>query len=266
MKKIILIIIIFLTVTLYAQVPEKMSYQAIIRDAGDVIVSNQNIGMQVSILQGSTNGTAVYVETHTPTSNINGLINLDIGVGAIVTGSFNSIDWANGPYFIKTETDITGGTNYTITGTSQLQSVPYALFARSSGSTNSVNLSKCNCNSYVIPYIPYGANFGQIISVSNTPSNWNGNTGVGTATDVFAEAIDNDGNSYDLGLLVNVASGTVANIQSLLSQKLTDEGFDGSGNLAIRFTMSNPENVYMSASYRALSANDRVFLEINCVR
>jgi hypothetical protein len=85
--------------------------------------------MQVSILQGSVSGTAVYVETQTPTTNTNGLAGLEIGGGTVVSGNFANINWANGPYFIKTETDPNGGTNYTITGTSQLLSVPYALFS-----------------------------------------------------------------------------------------------------------------------------------------
>jgi uncharacterized protein (TIGR02145 family) len=86
--------------------------------------------MQISILQGSASGTAVYVETQSPTTNANGLVSLEIGVGTVVSGDFTTIDWANGTYFIKTETDPAGGTNYTIAGVSQLLSVPYALHAK----------------------------------------------------------------------------------------------------------------------------------------
>jgi hypothetical protein len=119
-----------------AQAPEKMSYQAVIRNSSDALVSNQSIGMRISLLQGSTSGTAVYVETQNPTSNTNGLVSIEIGGGTSFSGSFSAIDWANGPFFIKTETDPTGGTNYTITGTSQLLSVPYALHAKTAGSVN----------------------------------------------------------------------------------------------------------------------------------
>ncbi|WP_271784826.1 hypothetical protein [Aquimarina algiphila] len=107
-----------------------MSYQAIIRDASDNLVTSQPIGMQISILQGSASGTAVFVETQTPTTNYNGLVSIEIGAGTIVNGDFTTIDWANGPYFIKTETDPAGGISYSITGTSQLLSVPYALYAK----------------------------------------------------------------------------------------------------------------------------------------
>lgn len=121
---------ILLTASVFAQSPEKMSYQAVIRNSSDVLVTNQQLGMQISILQGSASGTAVYVETQTPTTNANGLVSIEIGTGTVVSGDFTTIDWANGSYFIKTETDLNGGANYTITGTSQLLSVPYALHAK----------------------------------------------------------------------------------------------------------------------------------------
>lgn len=126
---------IVLTVTTTTQVPEKMSYQAVVRNTTNNLVTNQPVGMQISILQGSATGTAVYVETQTPTSNANGLVSLEIGGGTVVSGNMATINWANGPYFIKTETDPTGGSSYTITGTSQLLSAPYALYAKTSGSS-----------------------------------------------------------------------------------------------------------------------------------
>ena len=125
---------VILTSSAFAQSPEKMSYQAVVRDAGNALVTDQAVGMQISILQGSASGTAVYVETQTPNTNINGLVSIEIGSGTFVNGAFNTIDWSSGLYFIKTETDPTGGINYTITGTSQLMSVPYALHANTADS------------------------------------------------------------------------------------------------------------------------------------
>jgi len=132
MKKIFTIFAaVLLTASLWAQSPEEMSYQAVIRDASDNFVTSQTVGMQISILQGSISGTAVYVETQTPTTNANGLVSITIGSGIVLSGSFASIDWTNGPYFIKTETAVKVPlTTYTITGTSQLLSVPYALHAK----------------------------------------------------------------------------------------------------------------------------------------
>ena len=127
MKKLYTILAaVLITASTFAQSPEKMSYQAVVRDSGDNLVTSQVVGMRISILQGTT---AVYVETQTPTTNVNGLVTLEIGGSSatVVSGTFSSIDWSTGTYFIKTETDPTGDTTYTITGTSQLLSVPYAL-------------------------------------------------------------------------------------------------------------------------------------------
>ena len=112
--------------SLLAQSPEKISYQAVIRNSSNQLVTNQIIGMRISILRSSAIGTVVYTETQTPTSNANGLISIEIGNGA----GFNSFNWASGPYFIKTEADPNGLANYTITGVSQVLSVPYALYAK----------------------------------------------------------------------------------------------------------------------------------------
>ncbi len=111
--------------------PEKVSYQAVIRNSSNELVTNTTVGVRISILQGSESGEAVYTETQLPTANTNGLVSLEIGSGT-TADDFSAIDWANGPYFIKTETDPAsgGGTNYTITGTSQILSVPYALHAK----------------------------------------------------------------------------------------------------------------------------------------
>jgi hypothetical protein len=135
MKNIITLCAAFLmTAIMFAQSPNKMSYQAVIRNNSNVLVTNSEVGMQISILQTSAEGTAVYVETQSPASNANGLVSIEIGAGTVVSGSFATIDWANGPYFIKTETDPAGGTSYSITGTSQLLSVPYALHAKTAES------------------------------------------------------------------------------------------------------------------------------------
>lgn len=125
---------VILIASLFAQAPEKMNYQAIIRNSDNQLVSNQQVNMRFSILQGTLNGIAIYVETHAQTTNANGLVTIEIGSGSVINGDFANIDWTNGPYYIKAETDPTGGTNYTITGTSQLLSVPYAFHANTADS------------------------------------------------------------------------------------------------------------------------------------
>lgn len=154
MKQIITIFAsIILTASAFAQAPNKMSYQAVIRNSSNNLVINSTIGMQISILQGSVSGTAVYVETQTPTTNINGLVSIEIGGGIVVLGGMDSINWENSPYFIKTETDPNGGSNYNILGTSQLLSVPYALHSncvpvRVSPTGDTLTIG---CHSVIIP-------------------------------------------------------------------------------------------------------------------
>ena len=133
MKKIITLLAIALTTTVFAQAPQKMSYQAVIRNSQNQLLTSAKVGMQISVLQGSADGKAVYVETQNKSTNTNGLVSLEIGMGKATTGTFSEINWAEGPYFIKTETDPNGGNAYSIIGTTELMSVPYALFAANVG-------------------------------------------------------------------------------------------------------------------------------------
>ena len=128
MKKLsTLIAAILISIQLFAQAPEKMSYQAVIRNASNVLVTNSPVKMRISILHGSASGNAVYSELHSVTTNANGLATIEVGNGTSQQGTFSNINWGNGTYFLKIETDPANGTNYSIVGTSQLLSVPYAL-------------------------------------------------------------------------------------------------------------------------------------------
>jgi hypothetical protein len=135
MKKILLSLVAAATLSFssFGQAPEGFKYQAVLRDAGNTILNNQAAGMRMTIQQGSIGGTSVYSETFATTTNGYGLVNLEIGSGSVVSGTFATIDWSAGLYFIETAVDVTGGTNYEIMGTSQLMSVPYALYAKTSG-------------------------------------------------------------------------------------------------------------------------------------
>ncbi len=116
---------------LIAQTPEKISFQAVIRDNGNALFANKKVNMRMIIHKGSTNGKIIYEESHLTTTNVNGLVTLEIGTGNSPLGDFKTIDWSQGPYFIETQADLTGGKNYAITGVSELLSVPYALHAKS---------------------------------------------------------------------------------------------------------------------------------------
>lgn len=138
-KTFLLFSILFSLSALQAQSPNKMSYQAVIRNASNILLTNANVGIQISILRNSPTGTSFFVERHTVATNLNGLATLEIGSGTLVSGNLATINWAHGTYFIKTETDPTGGTNYTISGTSQMLSVPYAFLAKDATSAWSLN-------------------------------------------------------------------------------------------------------------------------------
>ncbi len=134
MKKVSFLILYLLVASaVSAQSPEKMSYQAVIRNGSGNLVANATVGIRISILQGTATGTAVYVETQTPTTTASGLISIEIAdpaTSTVVTGTFANINWGADVHFLKIETDLAGGSNYTISGTSQLLSVPYALHAK----------------------------------------------------------------------------------------------------------------------------------------
>jgi len=128
-RTITLLFAALMAASVIAQAPQKMSYQAVIRNTSNQLVVNHSVGMRISILKETATGTVVYTETHTVTSNGSGIVTVEIGAGTPVTGTFAAIDWSTGKYFVKTETDPEGGTSYSVTGTSQLLSVPYALRA-----------------------------------------------------------------------------------------------------------------------------------------
>jgi hypothetical protein len=197
----------------FAQAPQKMSYQAVIRNPSNVLVASTTVGMKISILQGSPVGTPVYVETQTPTTNINGLASIQIGTGTIVTGTFAGINWSAGPYYVKTETDPLGGISYTITGTSQLMSVPYALLA-----------AKAN--------IPDGATNGDMLY-------WNGTAWVILPIDAVGKVlkIDPSGIPTWVTPVTSALPPTVTtdNTSSILAQSANVQGtaVNGNGELII---------------------------------
>lgn len=178
-----------------AQAPQKFSYQTVIRNASNQLLVGQTVGIKISILQGSANGSAVYAETHVPQTNANGLATLEIGGGTLLSGNFTNINWANGPFFVKTETDPNGGNNYTITNTSQLLSVPYALYAAKAPDQQQLTVSFTgdtlflqNGGFVIIPGI----------SSANIPisSHSCGATNVHNPAKTYGSLTDQDGNVY----------------------------------------------------------------------
>lgn len=136
MKKILYFLLAFiLSASLYAQVPNAVNYQGVVRNATGQPLANLNIKIKVSILSGSATGAVEYSATHSVTTNNFGLYNLAIGTGTVLSGNFGTIDWSLGNKFLKVEVDPAGGNSFVLSGTTQLLSVPYSLYAAKAGNT-----------------------------------------------------------------------------------------------------------------------------------
>ncbi|MEO8151354.1 MAG: hypothetical protein ABI723_27225 [Bacteroidia bacterium] len=262
MKKSILEITLFLIFSfqlsnVFGQAPQRLSYQAVIRNSSNSLVTNHPLGMQVSVLQGSGTGTPVYMEKQTPWSNNNGLVSIQIGSGTVTMGNFANIDWSNGPYFIKTETDPNGGTNYTITGVSQLVSVPYSLSATTAGKAETANTATTVTGPFQPAITSVGTLTGLTVtapingSVTGTASNVtgmvmpvHGGTGVNSAASnfVFAGPDGATGAPYFRAMVPNdlpAGSGHyIAN--STNQQNLSNFNVSGSGVIGNSLTVNNP--------------------------
>ena len=219
-RLILQVALLFSIGTAFGQAPQKMSYQAVIRNSSSVLVVSAPVGMKISILQGSSSGSSVYIEAQTGSTNVNGLVSLEIGTGSVLSGNFSTINWANGPYFIKIETDPTGGTSYTITGTSQLSSVPYALYAEKAGPSTCATSSDCSpgftCSGgYCVP-IPGATGPAGVIASGSALGNttfWDG-----------TQWVLNNNFIYNNGSNVGINNNT-PDFSSLLDIKSTTQGF-----------------------------------------
>jgi hypothetical protein len=205
MKKIYSILAgLLLTASVFAQAPQKMSYQAVIRNSSNALITSTPVGMQISIMQGSPTGTAVYIETQTPSTNANGLVSLEIGTGTVITGTFSAINWATGPYFIKTETDPTGGTAYTIAGTNELMSVPYALFSANAGVGGFTHYLGEAFNGGIIYYLYKGSDgleHGLIVALTESTATWQ-------TTGTLVNANRTEDGAFNTGLMTGSPAAT----------------------------------------------------------
>lgn len=176
------LITFFLTVTAFPQPPQAFNYQTLVRDVYGDIIPNHAVGFSFFIHSSSETGSVVYSETHTAMTDEFGIISLEIGTGAAVTGIFSDINWGSGKKFLEVKADLTGGTMYDLYGTAELLSVPYALFPSTAG-----NASKWQANGDDIYF-----NTGKVgIGTSNpmgelhvkSPLEWAGVSFIGTGID-----------------------------------------------------------------------------------
>jgi len=242
---------------LFAQVPQKMSYQAVVRDATGKLVTNHAVGMKISILQGSPTGSTVFQELYNPNpqTNANGLVSIEIGTGIPVTGTFSGIDWSTGPYYLKTETDPAGGTNYTISGTCQLLSVPYALHAGTVASYTETDP--------VFTSHPANGISGSNITNWSAAYGWGNHASAGYVQS--ARSLTINGTTLDLSASRTWSVGTVTSVGLSLPDifSLSGSPVTGSGTIIASLAFQSPGQVFASATgmfgrpaFRSLVAAD----------
>ncbi len=171
------LLFIFFCVSLSSQTPQKFTYQSVVRSSDGNVLKSANIGIRFSILQNSNIGKTVYRERHSTETNSNGMISLSIGDGT-TSDNFSAIDWSTGEYFLRIEVDPLGGSNYLIQSTSQLLSVPYALYAGSSNTNlllSGENYLTYSNNELRLKKINLSTNTNGVLPVNS------GGTGVNTA-------------------------------------------------------------------------------------
>ena len=235
-----LLVFLAFTVTLYAQTPEKMSYQAIIRASDNTLLNNANVSLKILIRQGSTNGSVVFEETHSERTNGNGLVSLEIGTGNSVQGNFSTIPWGQNTYFVETQVDVTGSSNYSLTGISQLLSVPYALHAKSAETVTGPVVA-----------LPYRATVIPLTSSRNvTPSDIN-NTIACTTSSNFR--IPSNFSAMEIGDTINLEAHNGAiltvNANSGVTLNYTNSGsaqfISNSGNVRFGLLRKSGTNAYI---------------------
>lgn len=129
MKKLLTLAILgIISLQSWAQSPNSINYQAVIRNSSGTLIQSSNVGLRLSVLKGSSTGSTVYTETHNASTNKYGVVNLQIGNGS-TTDNFSSIAWGTDGYYLKIELDENGGSSYKTMGTTQFVSVPFALYA-----------------------------------------------------------------------------------------------------------------------------------------
>ena len=172
MKNIVLAFTLLMCFSLFGQAPEAFKYQSILRDINGAEISNQNVSLRISVHDNTPSGVIIYQESHQATTNNFGLFSLSVGLGNPLIGDFTLIDWGTNSKYIQIEADLTGGTNFTSFGTSELLSVPYALYAKNAA-------SGLFPSGTAIGNTPFWDGTNWIVSSNNIFNN-NGKVGIGT--------------------------------------------------------------------------------------
>ncbi len=233
-----IIIMLFFPFFAFAQAPQKINFQSILRNSSGEIVANKAVNVRISLLAVSANGSNVFTETHAKTTDASGLISIQIGMGTLVSGVFSNINWGNLAHFIKLEADFNGGSNYVVLGTQELMSVPYALYAGKTDTTV-LNLTSRFSTKLNISDFPLGT----------TPGNmqyWNGTTWVNLAPGQNGQTLilTNGIPSWSGAAYPTLTTSTISSITSTSANAGGNISSDGGAAVSARGlvygTTSNP--------------------------
>jgi hypothetical protein len=206
MRKITLTLLaVVLSVAAYCGVPQAISYQAVALNATGQPIKNKAIALRLSILATTPTGTLDYQERQSSTTDNSGIISVSIGNGTVLSGSFSTIDWSKGVYYLKTEIDTNGGTSYTAVGTVQFFSVPFSLYSANSAASNLASIDYPDGMNNIIP-VSMNGNFSYVVPAGQTlyvtqfsNNNVAGCTNYGVAINGVFVASDENGTTQTIG-------------------------------------------------------------------
>jgi hypothetical protein len=205
MKKLIIsFLLLLLLMEVKSQVPQGINYQAVARNNSGAVIPAQNVNVRFSILDVTATGTILYQETHAATTNNFGLFTVVIGRGTPAIGAFIGINWASGTdKFIKVEIAPQGGSNYELQSTTQLLSVPYALYSEKTRLNAGNGISITNGNTIAGNYTAgSGININGS-TISAIASSYSGGTGINIAGSTVSHALQ-------AGTGININGATIS--------------------------------------------------------
>ena len=259
MKKLILVIFLLSSLSIYTQSPSNFTYQSVVRDGSGKLLSNKEISFRISVLKNSDSGQVVFEEEHSVTTNINGLATLIVGKGS-GNDDLGEIDWGDGSYFLKVEIDPQGGFNFIAEDTTQLLSVPYAMYSNSSGSTLTItgqDYLTINNNEITVNKVDLTDDVAGILPVENggTGSSTAPMVGVITAADAASarnilglSIVASSGSYNDLtdklkaGTNIDITNGVISSTDTN-TEYTSGTGISIDGNNAISTTVTDTDTV-----------------------
>ena len=267
MKKLIFFLLIILSLNTYSQSPSNFTYQSVVRDGSGKLLSNKEISFRISILKNSESGQVVFEEEHSVTTNINGLATLIVGKG---TGNddLGGIDWGDGSYFLKVEIDPEGGFNFIAEDTTQLLSVPYALYSSSSGisltitgqdyltiSNNEITVNQIDLSDDVVGILPIvnggtGSSTAPMVGVITAADAASARNVLGLSTVASSGSYNDLTDKLSAGTNIDITNGVISSTDTN-TEYTAGTGISIDGNNSISSTITQYTDANAQAAFTA---------------